>query len=66
MLKTSSARSCLFLLVRSHSQMQCYLNLQITQRAANESGFRQLGAREPGKVLEIQPLRSSLQRSLRE
>jgi hypothetical protein len=61
MFKTSSARACLFLHVRTHSQMQYYLNLSNTRRAANDSGLgRQLA--EPmtapcsGKVVQIHPL----------
>jgi hypothetical protein len=56
MFKTSSARACLFLHVRTHSQMQYYLNLNNTRRAANESGLGLLGARSLGNVVEIHPL----------
>jgi hypothetical protein len=56
MFKTSSARACLFLYVRTHAQMQYYLNLNNTRRAANESGLGPVGASRLGKVVEIHPL----------
>jgi hypothetical protein len=56
MFKTSAARACLFLYVRTHAQLQYYLNLNNTRRAANEGGLSPTGASCPGKVVEIHPL----------
>jgi hypothetical protein len=56
MFKASSARGCLFLHVRTHSQMQYYLNLNNTRRAANESGLAPMSASRLGNVVEIHPL----------
>jgi hypothetical protein len=52
----SSTRACLFLHVRTHSQMQYYLNIANTRRAANEVGPALPGARRCAKVIEIHPL----------
>jgi hypothetical protein len=52
----SFARACLFMYVRTHSQLQYYLNLSNTRRAANESGLGRAGARCFGNVVEIRPL----------
>jgi hypothetical protein len=51
--------SCLFLCVRSHSQLRHHLRLQDTQRAANQSGLQHSVAvteAESCKVVEIHPL----------
>jgi hypothetical protein len=57
MFKTSSARACLFLHVRTHSQMQYYLNLSTTRRAANEAALTAKSATLLGNVVQIHPLR---------
>lgn len=53
MFKTSSARACLFLHVRTHSQLQYYLKLNNTRRAANDGGSRLRGAHRLGNVVQI-------------
>lgn len=53
---TSSARAC-FLYVRTHSQMQYYLKIANTRRAANEGGLALPGTRRfANNVIEIHPL----------
>jgi hypothetical protein len=52
----SSARACLFLHVRTHSQMQYYLNIANTRRAANEGALASPGTRRCANVVEIHPL----------
>jgi hypothetical protein len=56
MLNTSSARVCLFLHVRTHSQLQYYLNLSNTRRAANESRWELNGAPFLGNVVQLHPM----------
>jgi hypothetical protein len=58
MFKTSSARASLFLHVRTHSQMQYYLNIANTRRAANESGLQEIRRGRRSTVVEIRPLRN--------
>jgi hypothetical protein len=58
MLTPMAGRVNLFLLVRSHAQLQYYLNLSDSQRAANQAGIlRASGLPDPSKVTEIHPLR---------
>jgi hypothetical protein len=54
MINTSQVHHRLFLLVRSHSQIQYYLKLSDTQRAANQTGL-QIGT-PPDNVAEIHPI----------
>jgi hypothetical protein len=49
-------RASVFLLVRTHSQMQYYLNLSNTRRAANDGGLAASSVRRCGNVVEIHPL----------
>jgi hypothetical protein len=56
MFHSTSGRAHLFLVVRTHSQMQYYLNLSGTRRAANDSGLKPAGGRSSRKVVEIHPL----------
>lgn len=58
MLNHPSGRVNLFLLVRTHAQLQYYLNLNDSQRAANQGGILQAGglSKAAGKVAEIHPL----------
>jgi hypothetical protein len=56
MFHSSSGRAHLFLVVRTHSQMQYYLNLSNTRRAANDSGLTATGGRSCRNVVEIHPL----------
>jgi hypothetical protein len=58
MFNSSFGRACLFLLVRTHSQMEYYLNLSNARRAANDAGLTQAGARGLANVVEIHPLSS--------
>jgi len=53
MFKTSSARACLFLHVRTHSQVQYYLNINNTRRAANDGGRATRRASRLGNVVPI-------------
>jgi hypothetical protein len=53
MFTTSSARVCLFLQVRTHSQLQYYLNLHNTRRAANEGRWEAKQAPPFGKVVQL-------------
>jgi len=46
----------LFLHVRTHSQMQYYLNLHNTRRAANESALELSGAPYFSNVVQLHPL----------
>jgi hypothetical protein len=56
-------RASLFLLVRTHSQMQYYLNLSNTRRAANDAGLVSAATVRLDNVVEIHPLsRGSLAR----
>jgi len=58
MLNHLSGRVNLFLLVRTHAQLQYYLNLSDSQRAANQGGHLQTSSLpDLGKVAEIHPLR---------
>jgi hypothetical protein len=57
MLKHLSARGSLFLLVRTHRQLEYYFNFPDSLAAANESGI--LGASQPPRtanVVEIHPV----------
>jgi hypothetical protein len=54
----SSARACLFLYVRTHSQLQYYLNITNSRRAANEGGLVAEARRLGNNVIEIHPLNS--------
>jgi hypothetical protein len=57
MLKHLSGRMNLFLLVRSHAQLQYYLKLSDSQRSANQGGLLPSSGLPPlGKVAEIHPL----------
>jgi hypothetical protein len=56
MFKSSATRICLFLHVRTHSQMQYYLNLHNTRRAANESALELSGAPYFSNVVQLHPL----------
>jgi hypothetical protein len=57
MLFHPSGRTNLFLLVRTHAQLQYYLNLSDSQRAANQGAILQTaGLSDQGKVAEIHPL----------
>jgi hypothetical protein len=49
-------RGHLFLVVRTHSQLQYYLNLSNTRRAANDAGLKPGGSRLFRNVVEIHPL----------
>ncbi len=52
-----SARNSLFLFVRTHAQLQRYLQMTETRRAANQSGPGLRGGKSPraGTVVEIRP-----------
>jgi hypothetical protein len=54
MIKLTPDRSRLFLLVRSHSQIQYYLNVSDTKRAANQNGLQFRAP--PDNVAEIHPM----------
>ncbi len=57
-----TARSCLFLLVRTHQQLQCHCRIAETRHAANDSGLKLRGAGEAprtGKVVAIHPIQRS-------
>jgi hypothetical protein len=57
MINHLSGRVNLFLLVRTHAQLQYYLNLSDSLRAANQDGIlRASGGSDPRKVSEIHPL----------
>jgi hypothetical protein len=57
MLKSVSVRASLFLYVRTHSQLQYYLNLNDSRRAANQSGIlASADSPNAGKIAEIHPL----------
>jgi hypothetical protein len=56
MFHSASGRAHLFLLVRTHAQMQYYLNLSNSRRAANDSGLTAAGERPSGNVAEIHSL----------
>jgi len=64
MLKHLSGRISLFMLVRSHAQLQCYLNLSDSHRAANQSGvLASADAPRARNIAEIHPIgRASLRR----
>ncbi len=63
MFQSSHGSASLFLLVRTHSQLQYYLNIGSTRRAANDAGLAQSTAGHLGKVVEIHPIsRGSLAR----
>jgi hypothetical protein len=53
-----TARSCLFLFVRTHQQLQHYCKLAETSHAANDSGLKLRGAGDSsltGNVVAIHP-----------
>jgi len=57
-----TARSCLFLLVRTHQQLQYHCKIAETIHAANDSGLnlRSVGeAPRTGKVVAIHPIHRS-------
>jgi hypothetical protein len=56
MVKHLSGRISLFLYVRTHSQLQYYLNLEDSHRAANQAGNLDAIAAAPSNVAEIHPL----------
>jgi hypothetical protein len=56
MFHSFSGRAHLFLVVRTHSQMQYYLNLSNSRRAANDAGLKPSGGRLFRNVVEIHPL----------
>jgi hypothetical protein len=57
-----TARSCVFLFVRTHQQLQYYYKIAETRHAANDSGFklRDAGESPPtGNVVAIHPTQRS-------
>jgi hypothetical protein len=56
MIKHFSGRVSLFLLVRTHAQLQYYLNLSDSHRAANQGGVQSAHTSLAGKVAEIHPI----------
>jgi hypothetical protein len=56
MIKPLSGRLSLFLLVRSHAQIQYYLKLSDSHRAANQGGPLNCSAASGGNVAEIHPI----------
>jgi hypothetical protein len=56
MVKHLSDRVNLFLLVRTHAQLQYYLNLSDSYRAANQGGILAPESSAHGNVAEIHPL----------
>lgn len=56
MFPSFSGRAHLFLVVRTHSQMQYYLNLSNSRRAANDAGLKPAAGQLFRNVVEIHPL----------
>ncbi|MEO7207540.1 MAG: hypothetical protein ABI356_02425 [Steroidobacteraceae bacterium] len=57
MLKTLSARGCLFLFVRTHHHLEYYFKVDDTRRAANETGVLACSCpRRLANVVEIHPI----------
>jgi hypothetical protein len=56
MVKHLADRINLFLFVRTHAQLQYYLSLSDSQRAANQGAILTRAPSAPGKVAEIHPL----------
>jgi len=59
MLNNLSGRVNLFLLVRTHAQLQHYLQFSGTRAAANQGGISNGMSAAAGNVTEIHPLHSS-------
>jgi hypothetical protein len=60
MYHSPSIRASLFLLVRNHSQMQYYLKLADTRRAANDGGLVPAAVRRLANVVDIGRVRRRL------
>jgi hypothetical protein len=56
MLNNLSGRINLFLLVRTHAQLQYYLRFSDSRAAANQGGISDVMPAAPGNVTEIHPL----------
>jgi hypothetical protein len=56
MLKHWSARGSLFLLVRTHRQLEYYLRLEDARLAANQTGIVSQVSEKSPNVIEIHPL----------
>jgi hypothetical protein len=56
MLNNLSGRVNLFLLVRTHAQLQYYLHLSDSRGSANQGGISDIAPAPAGNVTEIHPL----------